>query len=465
MEHSRQEARHMLYGSPRALRREAGKAHRRRVPLEAHAEVPNPENRDDPVATLSAQDVAREPELVPIRHGRMSATPFTFYRGGAAIMGADLAHTPATDIQVQLCGDAHLSNFGIFNGPDRRLVFDLNDFDETLPGPFEWDVKRLVASVTIAARNNELSKKKSRRATRAAVIGYCELMAEVAAKNPLDLHYFRVEVDQLAAQLDAKDRKHADKLLAKASRKNSLRAFGKLTELRGGHRRIVADPPLIVPLEHHAADVELADLRGFFGEYLETLPHELRRLLERYQMVDLAHKVVGVGSVGTRCWIALVTTGDEEPLFLQIKEATASVLEPYAGASEFEQAGQRVVVGQRMLQAAGDIFLGWARRETPEGTSRDYYFRQLWDGKGSADVDGMGPKRLTNYAWHCGGALALAHARSSDPALIDGYVGDGEAFADALVAFAEAYADINDADYAAHQAAIDEGRIEVRRDL
>lgn len=458
-------SRHLLYEASRTVRQETGAAHRGVVPLESHADVPTAERGHDPIEILTGQDVARQAHLVPIRHGRMSATPFTFYRGAAAIMAADLATLPTTELQVQLCGDAHLSNFGIFNGPDRRLVFDLNDFDETIPGPFDWDVKRLAASVAIAGRNNEFSAKKRAAATLAAVRGYRETIANATMETPLKVHYQRLEVDELLAMLDAKGQAKTTKSVTKARGKNSLRAFKKLTEVVDGRRVIVADPPLITPVDRSLDGDAATMLRAFFLEYLDTLPRHRKDLLVRYHLADLAHKVVGVGSVGTACWIVLLMTGDDEPIFLQIKEATTSVLEPYVGASEFAQAGERVVEGQRIMQASGDIFLGWARHADASGVERDYYFRQLWDGKGSADIEQMGPKRLRNYAWFCGCALALAHARSGDPALISGYLGEDDTFDQAIASFAEAYADLNETDHAAHDAAIAAGRIEANRDI
>ncbi|MGI9623932.1 MAG: DUF2252 domain-containing protein, partial [Acidimicrobiales bacterium] len=384
---------HLLFGAHRALRREAGKAHRREVPLERHAELPQRAVGFDAVGILTEQDSQRQQHLVPIRHGRMSASAFTFYRGGAAIMAADLNTTPTTDLPVQLCGDAHLSNFGLFNGPDRRLLFDVNDFDETLPGPFEWDLKRLAASVTIAGRNNEISEEKTARATRAAVRGYRETIAQAADMSPLDMHYYRLEAGDIAAVVNKGEKKRTKKVTAKAKRKNSLRAFNKLTKVVGGERKIVAEPPLIVPVADDLGAHDRDRLRSFVGAYMQTLPTHRRLLLERYKPVDMAHKVVGVGSVGTECWIALMVSGDEEPLFLQIKEATQSVLEPYLGNSEYEQSGQRVVEGQRLMQATGDILLGWSRLDRQdERGARDFYFRQLWDGKASADIGDMGGK-------------------------------------------------------------------------
>ncbi|MFW2335581.1 DUF2252 domain-containing protein [Ilumatobacter sp.] len=429
--------------------------------------MPSTEGRRDPIEILTAQDEARLQHLVPIRHGRMSVSPFTFYRGSAAVQAADLSNTPTTDLNVQLCGDAHLSNFGLFNGPDRRLVFDLNDFDESHPGPFEWDVKRLAASVTVAGRNNELSPEKIDRATRASVTAYREAIERCADMGPLDVHYMRLELDRLIefTQRSKKSQKRVDKLQRKATAKDSVRALNKLTDIVDGRRVIVSDPPLITRVDDLIEPDNVAELTDFFARYVETLSPHRRSLLDRYAIVDIAHKVVGVGSVGTRCLIVLLESGDGEPLFLQFKEAVASVLEPYTGASEFEP-GERVVIGQRLTQTMGDIFLGWSHFEGPRtGRPHYYYFRQMWDGKGSIDVDDMGGGRLRRYAELCGGALAIAHARSGDAAMIAGYVGDDETFDHAVAEFAEQYADLTEHDHEAHLAAIASGRVEAVDDI
>jgi uncharacterized protein (DUF2252 family) len=443
---------------------EAGRARRDAVPLESHAVVETGPDRPDPVELLVAQDEHRVEALVPIRHGRMRVTPFTFYRGGAAIMASDLSRVASTDLRVQLCGDAHLSNFGVFNGADRRLVFDLNDFDETSPGPFEWDLKRLAASVTIAGRNNDLTDKQIRAATRASILGYREVLATTLPRSPLDVHYHRIEVDSLLAE-NEKLRKRSGKEIEKATRKDSVLALRKLTEIVDGQRRIIAQPPLIVPLSHRIDEIGLPRLVDFFNGYRASLPPHRSAVLDRYRFVDIAHKVVGVGSVGTRCLIVLLESDQGAPLFLQFKEATQSVLEPYAGPSGYERAGERVVRGQRLMQSTGDILLGWSHIDDVAGRTMDFYFRQLWDGKGSAEVDQMGPKRLRNYAWHCGGTLALAHARTGDGAAISGYLGDDRTADDVFADFAERYADLNDADYAAHEQAIASGRVEVATEL
>ncbi|MDH4115853.1 MAG: DUF2252 domain-containing protein [Acidimicrobiia bacterium] len=440
---------------------------RDKVPLESHAAVPGRAERGDTVSILMAQDAQRLQELVPIRHGRMSATPFTFYRGGAAIMAADLARTPSTDISVQLCGDAHLSNFGLFNGPDRRLVFDLNDFDETHPGPFEWDVKRLAASVAVAGRNNELSANKIDRAVRASVEGYRTTVSELSRLAPLAVHYRRLELDEVKGlATDVEQRKEVESVSAKAAGKDHLRALDKLTTVEDdGRRVIVPDPPVVTRLDKQLMEEQTPTIIEFFDLYLQTLPAYRRRLFDRYTVVDLARKVVGVGSVGTRCFIVLLESGDGEPLFMQLKEATASVLEAHLGASQFEP-GERVVVGQRLMQTMGDILLGWARYEDrATGETNFFYFRQLWDGKGSLEVDGMGANGLRRYGWLCGSALALAHARAGDATMIAGYLGKTDTFDQAIAEFSSSYADLNELDHAAHQAAIAGGSIVIQRDV
>jgi uncharacterized protein (DUF2252 family) len=448
--------------TPREVRIAAGFAQRSLVPLDAHGEVAA-SGRPDPVGILVAQDEARLPGLVPIRHGRMNVSPFTFYRGAAAVMASDLAAVPSSGIEVQLCGDAHLSNFGLFKGPDRRLVFDMNDFDETHPGPFEWDVKRLAASVAVAARGNGFTPKQVERATAAAASGYRDVIARASTHSPLELSYFRIEAEAVQAQARESQRRSLEKATKQASAKDSLRALSKLTEVVDGRRVIVADPPLIVRFGENLAEDEIARLRRFLRGYLATLPPHRRRLVERYRVVDAAHKVVGVGSVGTRCLIVLLQSDDDHPLFLQFKEATRSVLEPHTKPSQYKNAGQRVVNGQLMMQSASDVFLGWSRYRNDAGREIDFYFRQLWDGKGSAVVENMAPSGMRRYAAFCGGTLALAHARTGDAATIMGYIGgdpEDRAFDAAVTTFASAYADVNERDHAAHRAAIDEGRVE-----
>ncbi len=453
-----------LHGMDRSNRYAAGAALRAEVPLDQHAEVPRESDRPDPVDLLAKQDANRVPELVPIRHGRMSATPFTFFRGAAGVMASDLSREPDSGLRVQLCGDAHLSNFGLFNGPDRRLVFDLNDFDETLPGPFEWDLKRLASSVTVAGRNNGLKAAGIKAATGAAVSGYREVLADISHQDPLSIHYYRIEMDAVIEGTHGKNLGQVEKATRKALGRTSLRAFDKLTETIDGKRRIVDDPPRVFHFD--VADEDEQQVDDFFRAYLSTLPLNRRELLERYDLVDLAAKVVGVGSVGTRCLIVLLETGDGEPLFLQFKEATTSVLETYLGASRFAEAGERVVQGQRLMQATGDVFLGWARFTSPRRDRPvDFYFRQLWDGKGSLVVEEMGEKLLGRYAHMCGATLALAHARSGDAASIQGYLGDDDTFDHAIIEFASAYADITERDHAAHLAAIAAGRVDAESDV
>jgi uncharacterized protein (DUF2252 family) len=357
-----------------------------------------------------------------------------------------------------------VSNFGIFNSPDRRLVFDVNDFDETLPGPFEWDLKRLVASVIVCARQNGISAKKARAAARAAVKGFRDTIDHVADMDPMAVHYYRIEVDDLMKQLKKGDRKDAEKVTKKASKKNSLRALRKLTDIVDGRRVIVPDPPLVVPMRDADATT-LEELRDFFNEYRDTLPDNRQHLLRDYAVVDVAYKMVGVGSVGTRANIVLLESGAGDPLFLQFKEAGDSVLAPYLPATQYEQAGQRVVEGQRLIQATSDIFLGWSRWTGGDGGPIDFYFRQLWDGKGSVDVDNTGPKRLKSYARSCGAALALAQSRSGDAAMIAGYVGDDNTLDHALADFADGYADRNEADFERMEAAIADGSIPVVTDV
>ena len=414
------------------------------------------------------QDRTRVPELVPIRHGRMSASAFTFYRGAAGIMAADLGAAPDTDLNVQLCGDAHLSNFGVFAAPDRRLIFDINDFDETHPGPFEWDVKRLVASFAIGGRDLGFNERDRRGAVAEAAREYRREMRRLAAMRTIDVWYERLDVGALEryrSEVTKKTAKRFDKARAKAESKNSLRAFNKLTHSVNGELRIISDPPLIVPVEEMAdsdsqLNVVMGRLREFLVAYRRTLDRDVRRLAEGYRFVDLARKVVGVGSVGTRAWIVLLLGRDEgDPLFLQAKEAEASVLEGFAGKSRFNQEGRRVVEGQRLMQAASDIFLGWLTAEGPDGKTRDFYIRQLWDGKGSAQVELMTPTTMGLYARLCGWTLARAHARSGNRIAIASYLGKGESFESAMSDFAEVYADQNEADYREFEAAISEGRL------
>jgi uncharacterized protein (DUF2252 family) len=453
---------------PKAIeeRLEEGRAERESVPLEAHGEWAAPNDRPDPVGVLEAQDATRVPELVPIRHGRMIVSPFTFYRGSAAIMAWDLSCTPTTGLRVQCCGDAHLSNFGTFAAPDRQVVFDLNDFDETLPAPFEWDVKRLVASFVVAARGNGHRRKEQRAAARTAAMAYRTTIAKAATMRFLDVWYARFDADKVIAELTATAGKgavkSAKKVLAKAQTKTSLGSLEKLAERIDGGYKIKQQPPVIVrPPETISDEFEQIIHQGL-AEYASSLGPDRRVVLDHYHYVDFARKVVGVGSVGAEAMmILLMGDREDDPLFLQIKEATTSVLAPYAGASEYDHQGERVVRGQRLMQAASDAFLGWI---TGSGAAhREFYVRQLRDKKGSAEVELMVPAGLALYGELCGATLARAHARTGDAARIAGYVGDDDTFDRVLERFAVAYADQNDADYAAFTNAADEQRIDVAR--
>jgi uncharacterized protein (DUF2252 family) len=453
-------------------REAAGKAARRKTPRSKHAAWEPTPDRPDPVGTLERQDKTRVQDLVPIRHGRMLVSAFTFYRGGAAVMAADLAETPSSELQVQLCGDAHLSNFGGFAAPDRRLIFDINDFDETHPGPFEWDLKRLTASFSVAGRDLGFKTGQTRSAVTAAAREYREEMRRLASMRTIDVWYERLDVDSLEryrSQVSQSQARNFDKNVAKAESKNSLRAFSKLTRQENGEIRIVSDPPLIVPIEElFDVDAAVIDkrLRAVFSAYRQTLDRDVRHLVGGYRHVHTAHKVVGVGSVGTRAWILLLLGRDsQDPLFLQAKEAQSSVLEPYTGAGQFKQQGRRVVEGQRLMQAASDIFLGWVTSEGPDGKNRDFYVRQLWDGKGSAAVERMTPKTMELYAKLCGWTLARAHARSGDRIAIAAYLGKGDSFDRAICEFSEAYAEQNDRDYKEFARAVEEGRLEAKADI
>ena len=454
--------------APPSARRDAGRAQRDTVPLEAHTEAAPQTNRIDPLTILARQDGSRLAELVPLRYGRMSRTPFTFLRGAAAVMASDLAAGARTDLRVELCGDAHLGNFRWYFAPSRELVFDLNDFDETLPGPFEWDVKRLAASITVAARANGFSAKKARAATKTAMRQYRKHIAKASELSPLDLYYYRFESEAALERIEKHGKGHRkwkQEVLEKATRRNSLRAFDKLTKVVDGQRRIVPDPPLIVRVDDEIAAAETDAAAEFLARYRDTLPLDRRMLLDRFSLVDVAKKVVGVGSVGTRCLIVLLEAGDGTPLFLQFKQATSSVLEAYLGATEFEQAGQRVVEGQRLIQATSDVLLGWARWRDGDGKNTDYYFRQLWDGKGKIDVEELGPERLKAFAGLCGKTLAFAHARSGDAMMIRGYIGEDKTFDKVMVDYAERYADVTERDHARLCEAIDDGAIDVVRDI
>lgn len=447
-----------------------GRAARAAVPRRAHATWSAPADRRRPLELLEEQAQTRVPELVPIRYGRMLVSPFTFYRGAAYVMAADLAGLPRTPLHTQLCGDAHLSNFGGYAAPDRDLVFDVNDFDETLPGPFEWDVKRLVTSFAVAGRDRGLDDAQRAVVNRAVSRAYREAIARYAAMGELELWYSRLSVDALLAQIaavaSAKQLKRAQKNVAKARTKDSMRALAKLTETVDGQLRIRSAPPVVVATRDLFAPAQQAELHdsldAMLQSYRETLSHDRRLLLERYRYVDSARKVVGVGSVGTRAWIVLLQGRGGDPLFLQLKEAEPSVLEPFLGASEFGNHGERVVQGQRLTQAANDITLGWLRVAGIDGRDHDYYVRQLWDAKGSALVELMDATALEEYAKVCGEALARAHARAGDALPIAHYLGRSDSFDRALASFAEAYADQNERDYEEMQAAVAAGTIAVQ---
>ena len=463
-----------LTPSERAAR---GKAARAEVPRSSHAIFEPPSRRVDPIKLLEGQAKARVPELVPIRYGRMLVSPFTFYRGAALIMASDLATTPRSGLTVQCCGDAHLSNFGAFASPERRLVFDINDFDETLPGPWEWDVKRLAVSMLIAARDCGFPVKDQERIVLDTVKAYRTTMAAFATMTNLAVWYAHLDIEstiqELAAQFKPRTVKQAEKQLAKARTKDSMSAFSKLTHTVDGEARIVAEPPLIVPIAdlgraEGIAREELFDhLHELLREYRETLEHDRRILLEEFRLTDFARKVVGVGSVGTRAWIALMLGRDgRDPLFLQMKEAESSVLEQFLPASEFDNHGERVVRGQRLMQATSDIFLGWLHNEQGEGgVPRDFYGRQLKDWKGSAEIERMVPKGMSEYGKLCGWTLARAHARSGDRIAIAAYLGNGPSFDRAIVDFSHAYAEQNERDYAALANAVDSGRIAAEKGL
>ena len=460
---------------------------RRALGLEARAKADpsshegwTPADDRDPVGLLVEQDVTREQDLVPVRHGRMMVSPFTFYRGAAKIMAADLEGTPTAGLVCQLCGDAHLSNFGAFASPERTLLFDLNDFDETLPGPFEYDVKRMAASFAIAGRNNGFKEPDQRDVTLTAVRSYREAMADFAGMSTLDVWYARRSEDELMAMASAavgskaahtkaekkaekKALKKAQKTAAKAHSRDSLQALSKLAEHVDGNYRIVSQPPVVIPARELAPSIGMSEeqfqhiIHEQFRAYRETLQPDRRRLLERFQVIDVARKVVGVGSVGTRAFIVLLQGRDQDdPLFLQVKEATASVLEDHLPKSIYKQPGERVVQGQRLMQAASDIFLGWTKG-AEEG--RHLYWRQLRDMKGSALVEGMAPFALAFYGRQCGWTLARAHARSGDPVAISTYLGEDDRFDQSITDFSERYADQNEQDYQSFGDAIASNRI------
>jgi uncharacterized protein (DUF2252 family) len=461
------EVEHLSLDQRRARGREAVD----RTPVTSHRGWAPAPDRTDPITLLEEQDERREADLVPVRHGRMSVSPFTFFRGGAAIMAADLEASPSAGLDAQLCGDAHLSNFGGFASPERRLLFDLNDFDETLPGPFEYDVKRLAASFTIAARNNAFAKSDVKAVTVASLAAYRKAMADFAGMRTLDVWYSRLDEDEVVAgakaraktKADAKALQRSRKGLDKAHSRDSLQALSKLAERVDGTYRIVSNPPLVVPLRDLERTYDIsgdeieAEIRVQFRAYRATLQDDRRELLEKFRFVDAARKVVGVGSVGTRAFILLLQgRDDQDPLFLQVKEASASVLEGHLPKSRFERPGERVVQGQRLMQAASDIFLGWT---SGREATRHFYWRQLRDMKATADVELMSPWAMGYYAYLCGWTLARAHARSGDPVAICEYLGETDAFDRAIADFAKRYADQNERDYETFTRAIGKGRL------
>jgi uncharacterized protein (DUF2252 family) len=435
-----------------AERIEAGRARRELAPRASHADYSPLPSRPDPIELLQDQAKDRLPDLLPIRYGRMASSPFAFLRGSAVVMAQDLAGTPRSGIDVQACGDAHLANFGVFATPERHIVFDVNDFDETLRGPWEWDLKRLAASFVVAGRHRRFSATRRQQAVTAVVDGYVGHLRTLAEMGYLDAWYSRLDADQILASLKGVQRTTARGILDKARSKDHLHAQAKLTEVVDGQRRIRAVMPL---LQRVSFDGDETFIQDTWHDYRATLSDAHRRLLEHYHFADVALKVVGVGSVGTRCFIALFHGRDDgDPLFLQIKEATDSVLERHLGAGGLPNNGERVVEGQRMMQAAGDMLLGWVRTR-----DRDFYFRQLFDVKGSVDLDTIRSAGLIMYAGVCGATLARAHARSGDAAMIVGYLGGGNAFTKALGTFAERYADQTERDHARLLAAIDDGLV------
>ncbi|MGZ5357075.1 MAG: DUF2252 domain-containing protein [Solirubrobacterales bacterium] len=449
-----------------------GKEARSNAPRSSHGEWGAAADRISPVDLLERQAQTRVPELVPIRHGRMLVSPFTYFRGAALPMASDLAGTPSSGLRAQICGDAHHSNFGVFGSPERHLFFDVNDFDETAPGPWEWDVKRLAASLEIAGRDNGFPAKRRRRIVRAAVRSYREAMRGFAAMSMLDVWYAHLDMDSLLprfqASLDPQRTPGVWKAIAKARAHDHAQAFAKLAEIVDGECRILHQPPLITPIERFIEGVDrevtLGALRSLIRSYRDTLEDDRRRLLDQYRFVHLARKVVGVGSVGTEAWIMLLLDEQGSPLFLQAKEAETSVVEEFTSPSEFPNHGQRVVAGQRLMQAASDIFLGWERFAWGD-RERDYYFRQLRDWKGSADVRGMTQAGMELWGLMCGWTLARAHARTGDRIAIASYLGSSDAFDRALALFATAYADQNERDHQALKEAVASGRLEARTGL
>ncbi|WP_318216254.1 DUF2252 domain-containing protein [Streptomyces sp. SCL15-6] len=456
---------------PPAERAAYGRKARKRASRSCHGWYETGQRRADPIELLERQSAERVPALVPIRYGRMLESPFRFYRGAAAVMAADLAPLPSSGLQVQLCGDAHPLNFRLLASPERRLVFDINDFDETLPGPFEWDVKRLAAGFVIAARANGFSPKEQDSVVRACVRAYRQRMREFAGMPTLDIWYAQDDADQVRRLLVTKAEGEAEHRLrdaaARARTRTHTRAFAKLTRVTAEGRRITPDPPLITPLGDLLADPSEAgrkeELRSVVNGYARTLPTERRYLLRHYRLVDMARKVVGVGSVGTRCWVLLLLgRDDDDPLLLQAKEASESVLAAHTGGERYDNQGRRVVTGQRLIQTTSDIFLGWTHVTGLDGQGRDFYVRQLWDWKGIARPETMGPGLLSLFARLCGACLARAHARSGDPVALAAYLGGSDRFDRALTEFAQSYADQNERDHEALRAACRSGRITAR---
>jgi uncharacterized protein (DUF2252 family) len=457
-----------------AERAARGKEARAAVPRDSHAVFDPPAGRPDPLGLLEEQAKSRVPELVPIRWGRMMVSPFTFYRGAALPMASDLATTPVSGLAVQACGDAHLSNFGIFGSAERRLMFDVNDFDETLPGPWEWDVKRLAASLEVAGRGNGFGGKDRREIVTASVARYRQAMRSFTGMSNLDVWYERADLDDLRVEFDSqmkkRQRKMVDKGMAKARTRDSMQELAKLTHPVDGRPRIISEPPLLVPVtdlldkQEGFATFE-AQIKDLIAKYRRTLETDRRSLLEQYRYADMARKVVGVGSVGTRCWIILMLGRDDnDPLFLQVKEAEASVLSRFVGASKYTNMGQRVVAGQRLMQASGDIFLGWQRAEAGlDGKQRDFYVRQLRDWKYSIAIEDLVPRGMRIYGELCG--WALARARSGDRIAIASYLGGSDVFDRAITQFAGAYADQNERDHKSLVDAVASGRITAERDL
>ncbi|MDR2986085.1 MAG: DUF2252 domain-containing protein [Nocardiopsaceae bacterium] len=459
-----------------AERAARGRAARAEVPRSSHAVFDPRPDRPDPIALLEEQAASRVPQLVPVRYGRMMVSPFTYYRGAALPMASDLATTPVSGLAVQACGDAHLSNFGIFGSAERRLVFDINDFDETLPGPWEWDVKRLAASLEVAARGNGFSDKQRREIVTATVTRYRQAMRDFAGMNNLSVWYAHIDIEdarnELSAEMKTRQRKALDAGMAKAQTRDSMQAVAKLTRVVDGRPRIISNPPLLVPIEElvpkKADRVSLrAQQADLIAKYRRTLETDRRFLIEQFEFCDMAHKVVGVGSVGTRCWIILMLGRDDsDPLFLQAKEAQPSVLARFVGASKYPNQGQRVVAGQRLMQATSDIFLGWQRVEGGlDGGTRDFYVRQLRDWKFSLDIESMIPRGMRLYGELCGWTLARAHARSGDRIAIASYLGGSDVFDRAITDFAAAYANQNERDHQALVDAVASGRITAERDL